>query len=85
MRFDTTICGIPCQIRVLNYNYEAQPINVSVERSYPSEVVFEYDVLDRKGYLAKWLRTKITPDIEDRIFNEFINIHYPTFGSKMVT
>ena len=29
---------------------------------------FEYDILDRKGYHAKWLESKLTPSMEDEIY-----------------
>jgi len=70
---DFCLAGIPCKIGVIDYS--------SVKGSYsyhaPSDVDYygytecEWDLLDRKGYRAKWLEYKLdddaTSDIEQAI------------------
>lgn len=67
--FDSTVCGIPCQIGVLSYEplvkgrYTGAP-----ENCYPDEGGFgEYDVLDGNGRRALWLEKKIKDRDEERI------------------
>ena len=76
---DFRIDGIPCQIGIFNY-LKVPPWKGSVYTA-PSDLDYygytesEWEILDRKGYPAKWLEAKITPEIEDKI-NEAIEAFY---------
>jgi len=61
MEFKSTVCGIPCIISVTHYE--------STPSTYwePSNYECEYDILDRKGYRAKWLERKIDANQDARI------------------
>lgn len=65
---ESNICGIPCLLGVTYYH--SQKPNYS---SWDSDVDYygytemEYDILDRKGYPAKWLERKVTPEIKEKI------------------
>ena len=69
--FCTTIDGIPCGIEVTWYYGGTDfPIHsASLEPNDPEE--FEFNVLDRKGYLAPWLERKMTESDECRILDEY--------------
>jgi hypothetical protein len=56
MQFDSKIKGIPCIIEVNSFG------------DYLTDTTF--DVLDRKGYPAKWLEKKITQSDYDRIYED---------------
>lgn len=71
----THIQGIPCQVEVVRASYQ-RPWRGS-KYSAPSDWDYtggwyniEYDVYDRRGYRAKWLEDKITPDDHKRIIEE---------------
>lgn len=74
MIFDTTIAGIPCQCRVTHHRPPV-PMRVSgtgmADADAPISAEFEYQILDRKGYRAKWLEAKINPLVHSRLFEEF--------------
>lgn len=67
MIFHTRINGIPCQCEV-TYYAPALPGSFT-EPPQPEE--FEFRLLDRRGYPARWLDKYITPQSEDRLFQEF--------------
>lgn len=68
-----TLAGIPCLIGVIYYNC----VKGSGRYDAPSDIDYygytelDYDILDRKGYRARWLErkldTKIKTEIELRI------------------
>lgn len=69
--FDWKVHGIPCQIRVnrlvrRNAEYESDGVCSS-----PAGFELDWDVVDRKGYVAKWLYMKLLPkeieEIEEEI------------------
>ena len=71
--FNSKIQGIPCQIRVTYYTPDV-PMHwgQTMETSYPAEDgIFEYDVLDRKGYRAKWLEKIMTDKDRARIEEDY--------------
>lgn len=74
---ETTVCGIPCIIGVTDYEeYVPAYISGAPENCYPADGGYgEYDILDRKGYRAKWLERKVTSridtDIQHSIFHHF--------------
>ena len=71
--FESRIAGIPCQIAVTYYEaYDLGCTSGPPEKCYPPEGgVGEYRILDRKGYLAEWLESKVeTMNLEDDIQQE---------------
>jgi hypothetical protein len=61
---ESTICGIPCLIGVTYYESinGSYSYNAASDMDYYGYSESEYDVLDRKGYRAKWLERKVTED-----------------------
>ena len=64
--FETTVCGIPCGVRVTSFT-GARPWRQHTFRGAgpgdcdpPEPEDFEYILLDRKGYPAEWLEDKMT-------------------------
>jgi len=76
MEFQTKVCGIPCTVKVTLY-HEAVPMRIYGsgfgDCDPPEPTEFEFQLLDRKGYPAKWLENKLTPAIERRIYEDFQN------------
>ena len=74
MEFHTKVCGIPCIVKVTSY-HKAEPMRIygsgygDCDPPEPEE--FEFHLLDRKGYPAKWLECKLTPAIEEKIYSDF--------------
>ena len=66
--FETTVCGIPCGIRV-SYYVPEQMIRgcMSTQIDPPDPEEIEFMVLDRSGYVADWLANKMTMKDIDRI------------------
>lgn len=74
MRFPMRVAGIPCQVEVTYYQRaeEYRPFNPNIGNEAPPEPeIFEFRLLDRKGYSAAWLEEKVTPAIEREIFETF--------------
>lgn len=75
MRFSTHIAGIPCKCDV---TYFSPPVPMKVtgpgyaDCSPPEEEIFEYRILDRKGYPAAWLEKKIDLETDARLYEEFL-------------
>jgi hypothetical protein len=74
----THIQGIPCQVKMV-YGHYQEPWRGS-PHDCPSDwdyyggwVELEFEVYDRKGYRAKWLERKMTPEDEDRIISELLS------------
>jgi hypothetical protein len=63
------VCGIPCIVGVTDYEgYTPAYISGPPENCYPAEGGSgDFEILDRKGYRAKWLEKKITSRDEDAI------------------
>lgn len=61
--------GIPCLIGVIEYQAELHGIigNDPSMSHAPEDLYVSFDILDRKGYRAKWLERKMTPAIESDI------------------
>lgn len=57
------IQGIPCQIRVLQYEYK-EPFGPWCDSDWDcyGYTDIDFEVLDRRGYLAPWLSRKMTQD-----------------------
>lgn len=72
---DTTINGIPCQIRVISYR-PGSPMRITgwgfgdAEPPEPEEI--EWEVLDRRGYRARWLEQKLDDEEIQRIEAELL-------------
>jgi hypothetical protein len=70
--FETRISGIPCIIQVTGYS--ETPSDFTSRESdwdYYGEIEIEFNVLDRKGYPAKWLEKKLTHSDNERILSEY--------------
>ena len=66
--FESRVAGIPCKVRVTHYT----PY-VPESWSGPAEGGdFEYELLDRKGYRAKWLEAKVTEADVERLEKEYL-------------
>ena len=67
--FDTTVCGIPCIVRVLSWErYVPAKVSGPPEYCYPSEGGYgEWEILDRRGRPAPWLEKKMTAKDEAKI------------------
>lgn len=67
MIITTTVCGIPCQAELIDY----QPYQPATW-DYPEEGFIEIGILDRRGYPAPWLERKLTPEESARIESEML-------------
>ena len=67
MIFPTRVNGIPCQCEVTHFE-PALPGSFT-EPPQPGE--FEFRLLDRRGYTARWLDAHVTPQVEDQLFQAF--------------
>ena len=65
--FESQVAGIPCKVKV-TYATKYVP-----ESWYgPAEGGdFEFELLDRRGYRAKWLESKVTDKDVDRLEREY--------------
>ena len=63
------IAGIPCIIAVTDYEgYTPAYISGPPENCYPAEGgTGDFEILDRKGYRAKWLERKLNAKEEDLV------------------
>ena len=72
MYIETTIAGIPCQVRVDTFRVTSG--NYSPQAETPDEYFgsrdIEFSVFDRKGYQASWLEAKLTSQDRIRIEEE---------------
>lgn len=70
------VCGIPCLIGVLSYDSVKGSFsyNAASDLDYHGYSDSDWEILDRKGYRAKWLDAKMDSDeiamVEERI-NEY--------------
>ena len=60
--FETTVCGIPCLVRVINWEpYRPAILRADPGDSYPPEGgEGDWEILDRKGRPAPWQERKLT-------------------------
>ena len=71
--FETTVNGIPCGV-VVEYYHAATKGNILAlpEDCYPDEPSeFEFYLVDRGGYRAEWLMSKLTDNDIERLENEY--------------
>lgn len=66
-----TLSGIPCLIKV-EYYIKVSPWRGSPQTCPSSDDYYgyeecEWEICDRKGYVANWLARKITPSIKSEI------------------
>ena len=65
--FETKVAGIPCQCQVTS----TTPYIPATFWEPAEGGDFEFNILDRKGYRAKWLEAKLTSADYDRLYNEY--------------
>lgn len=74
-----TIAGIPCLLKVSSYvrvaPWRGSPHTCPSADDYYGYTECEWEVCDRKGYLAPWLAKKLTPYDRDRA-EEAIREHF---------
>lgn len=81
MEFSTTVCGIPCVVRVTYWDpYDPGYTSGPPERCYPAEGGDgEWEILDRNGRPAPWLENKMTERdkqiLARKVFNYMENLH----------
>lgn len=73
-QFNSRICGIPCIIDVSSSSkYVPAYTSGAPENCYQSEGGdFEYTVLTTKGKPALWLQSKVTDEIDERLYDEYL-------------
>lgn len=80
-----TLAGIPCLLKVERYikvsPWRGSPHTCPSAADYYGYEEADWEVCDRKGYLAPWLAKKITPFIKDCIM-ETIREHFSSLHSK---
>lgn len=66
--FDTHVAGIPCQVRIVSY-FRQRPLGPRADSDVGcyGYTECEYELLDRRGYRARWLERKINADTDARI------------------
>lgn len=74
--FDTQVAGIPCQCTVYGYAPEI-PMRITGsgfgDADPPEPAVFDFRIMDRRGYPAPWLEAKLQPGDADRLLHEYLN------------
>jgi hypothetical protein len=77
--FKSTVAGIPCLIEVIYFDYQPHshksPLQCETPFEYYGYLDVEFNVLDRRGRLAKWLEAKLTDDDIDRINHEALEVY----------
>lgn len=75
LKFDSTVAGIPCVIKVTHYEpYRPAYISGLPEDCYPAEGGAEWIVCDSRGRVANWLERKMSEDDRERIDGEIFTI-----------
>lgn len=74
---EVTVAGIPCQAGVIYFDHTdgSYSYNADSDHDYYGYSEIDWELLDRKGYVAgKWLTDKMTKrdaeEIEEKIFKE---------------
>lgn len=79
MQVETKIQGIPCLAEVTTFinvkPWRGSPHTCPSSDDYYGYTEIEYDILDRKGYRAKWLERKITDRDVERIKEDIRNAY----------
>ena len=74
LKFESNVVGIPCIIHVTGF-YQQEPLgrNAPTDLDCYGYVEIDFEVLDRKGYKAKWLEAKLNEDEISRIEDEIVD------------
>lgn len=79
MQVETKVQGIPCLVEVTTFinvkPWKGSPHTCPSSDDYYGYTEIEYDILDRKGYRAKWLERKITDRDVERIKGDIRNAY----------
>lgn len=79
MQVATQIQGIPCLVEVTTFihvkPWKGSPYTCPSSDDYYGYTEIEYDVLDRKGYRAKWLERKMTDRDVERVKEDIRNAY----------
>lgn len=67
--FESQVAGIPCKVRVIYHT----PYVPASYNGPDEDGEFEFELLDRKGYRAKWLEAKVTEADVDRLEKEYLD------------
>lgn len=74
--FETRVAGIPCQCLVYQYQEEI-PMRITGsgfgDADPPEPEIFEFRLLDRRGYPAPWLEAKLTDDGIQSLKEEYLD------------
>ncbi|MDD5152024.1 MAG: hypothetical protein PHC28_16345 [Flavobacterium sp.] len=72
MEFESRVCGIPCIIKVNTFHIQKGSFdyNETNDWDYYGYEDIEFEVLDRKGYRAKWLERKMKERDIDKVQQE---------------
>jgi hypothetical protein len=71
--FKTRIAGIPCYIKVTHYREQpADKLALHSDWDYYGCIEFEFIVLDRRGYKADWLKSKLTDVDIPNLISEYV-------------
>lgn len=69
--FETRVAGIPCGVVVLEYR-DTSGWSSNPEMAELDDREFEFILIDRKGYRAHWLESKLTECDCKRIESEYL-------------
>lgn len=79
MQVATQIQGIPCLAEVTTFicvkPWKCSPHTCPSSDDYYGYTEIEYDILDRKGYRAKWLERKMTDRDVERVKEDIRNAY----------
>jgi hypothetical protein len=77
MIFHTRVGGIPCQCLVYSY-YPAVPMRITGtgfgDADPPEPEEFNFRLLDRTDYPARWLEKKLTLNDKTRLLKEYLTL-----------
>jgi hypothetical protein len=70
-KVESYIAGIPCLVGVTTFFIKAPDYDTwDSDLDYYGYEEIEFDILDRKGYIAPWLERKMTEDDKERIIRD---------------
>lgn len=69
--FEWKVAGIPCIVAITRFNrsqgWAGSPESCPSSEDYHGGCEVEFEILDRKGYKAKWLERKLSSQDTDEI------------------